>query len=118
MIAEIPPVEWSTTGNVMLGIIGILGVCVLILSFVEKWKKVFGKHPPLHEEIEKLRSDVKISVAGAYKAVEKERLTREQAFQDLALERARTVQTINESVLQISKDIAFMRGQMSRLERK
>jgi hypothetical protein len=47
-------VNWSTTVKVALGLIGILTVAFLVFGVALQWKKLFGRRPPIKDELDKL----------------------------------------------------------------
>ena len=108
ILAELTPqVPWNTTGTFTLGLIGVLAVIALVLNVALASKKLFGKHPPIHEELHAIRLEFtqalanqerehKISVKGAYKKIEEEAAARADEFRTLALERERNLKTIRD----------------------
>jgi hypothetical protein len=53
-LAQLPDVPWNTTGGWMLGLIGVLGATSLVFAVAIQAKKLFGKEPPISEELRRL----------------------------------------------------------------
>src|ERR1017187_7815156 len=57
MLAQLQPdVNWPVTVQAGLGLIGLLMIVWLVLSVSLGWKKMFGRRPPINEELDKLES--------------------------------------------------------------
>ena len=51
-------VPWGVTSHWLFGLIGALGVAWLMLGIANQSRKVFGKRPPLYEELGTLRTEL------------------------------------------------------------
>lgn len=71
MILAEATAPWNVTAYVALGTIGILSVVYLVLQVAISSKKLFGKQPPMHEQIAALRAEL-VTAAGHHQ-VEEER---------------------------------------------
>jgi hypothetical protein len=95
-------VPWSITSYWILGLLGFLAVVYLVLAVWGKIKEVFGKKPSNQEELVSIHK--KIYAFG--KSVD-------ERFQNLQVERQRTLSELNEKISRVAEDVAFIRGQMS-----
>jgi hypothetical protein len=58
MLAQIQPdMNWPETIKTLVGIVGVLSIVWLILSVAVTSKKLFGRKPPIFEELDKLRKE-------------------------------------------------------------
>jgi len=112
MIAQLSPIEWNTTGNFVLGLIGVLGVVLIVMQIAVAGRKLFGKHPPIHEELRAVRNEFQSADAALARAIREEREKRELAFSDLAIERARTLGQLHKKMNGISRNVYLIAGKM------
>jgi DNA repair exonuclease SbcCD ATPase subunit len=125
LIAEInPPVPWSVTGNFVYGLLGLIGVLVLVLTVVEKIKSVFGRKPPLEEEmkgkhkrlfgeIEHAKNSVKKELR-AEMAADRQRLNKlEEYYEDMQIDRERKWQELKKDYHAL--EVSFVKS-IARLE--
>lgn len=58
LLAEITPeIPWSQTLFVAGGIFALLILGIAVMQFALLWKKLFGKQPPMHQQIADLRDE-------------------------------------------------------------
>lgn len=75
MLAQLQPdMNWPATLKFIVGLVGLLMIIWLVFSVAIAWKKLFGRRPPISEEIAKLETKVHQQVLesyeGAYKAAD------------------------------------------------
>ena len=125
MIAQIPEIPWNVTFFVLLGLIGILAVVALVFTVLLQGKKLFGKNPPVHEEIRAIRAEfsaalkdmankTRISVKGAYNEIEKESEKREEGFRELNLDRERKWLQLTNEIKTLGNKLSFFEGKHSK----
>lgn len=99
MLAQMEPdVHWPLTVQAIIGLVGVLSIVWLVLSVAIACKKLFGKHPPIHEELRDLRTEFENSDLLLSTAIAAERTAREKAFADLAVERRTTLAELNKKI--------------------
>lgn len=57
LFAQMPPVNWGVTMTVIVGLIGVLTLYVLVANAIIATRKAYGRTPPMHEQIVKLREE-------------------------------------------------------------
>lgn len=116
MLAEGIP-YLGETGQLLLGLVGLLTAGVLVLTFVQKIKAVFGRTPPFHEELDKrdkaLRKMIFASENNLKERIaENSKRTLELAEQlrDMQLDRQRKWEELKDEYSTLRQDLAFIRG--------
>jgi hypothetical protein len=130
ILAEVlPAVPWSTTGQWMLGFIGILSVVYLALGVLNQSKKAFGRRPPIEEELESRAKSFRGEIAHARNSVLKEirppieslekRTTRiEEDIEYIKQDRERKWITLTNEMHQLDVKLATMIGRIESLLKK
>jgi hypothetical protein len=118
MLAQISPVPWPMAGNWFLGLIGVLGVAYLVLGVAHQSRRLFGKHPPLGEEIARIDQELRRDLARAARECERRheaaRSDLGERFRELALERERNLGELHEKINFVAADVAFIRGKIEK----
>lgn len=52
-----PDTPWNTIISVMIGLVGLLTIAWLVFGVAIQWKKLFGKHPPVYQELREIRTE-------------------------------------------------------------
>lgn len=116
-----PEVNWSATMKFILGLVGMLSILWLVFSVAIAWKKLFGRKPPLTEELEKLENKIHLQIVETYgrayknseeaKAMTNDlRADMEKRFEDLNQERARTLDGINRAFRDFERGLGRLEG--------
>lgn len=106
------PIGWDTTGHFMLGLIGVLGVVLIIMQIAVASRKLFGKHPPIEQELKAVRDEFQSADASLARALKDECCKREEAFANLTIERARTLGQLHRKMNGISRNVYLIAGKM------
>lgn len=65
LLADAPPQwMWPDMIMVMVGLVGLLMIAVLVLTGVEKWKKVFGPHPTIPQPPFEIQPSIEYATVG------------------------------------------------------
>lgn len=123
-----PAVPWSETSKWLFGLLGALGVVWLIFSVVIQARKLFGRVPPMQDELEqrdkRLRGEIqhaKNSTLKEFRLVLEpliERVEKTEAVaQEIQLDQTRRWTELNNEIHAIATDVAFLRGQQKERER-
>jgi len=117
MTSQIPPIQWPVSGEWLVGLIGVLGVVYLILGVVYQGRLLFGKHPPLSEEVSRIYQELRRELASTNQVCEQRhgalRVEVDERFRDLSLERVRSLGELHEKINMVAGDIAFIRGRLA-----
>lgn len=96
LLAQLEPeIHWPATVQTLIGIVGLLAIVWLILSVAIACKKLFGKRPPVHEELARLREEFMQGDESLLAAIKIEAAARERAISDINVSRAATLVEIN-----------------------
>ena len=109
------------TGQLLLGLVGLLTAAVLVLTFVQKVKSVFGKQPPMTEQLREmvklLRGEIhreKNSALKEFKLKLEPVLARmnkaEEEIMDIQIDRERKWGELKNEMHAIANDVAYLRG--------
>ena len=116
MEPTVETIPWPITGHWLLGLIGVLSVAYLILSVAQTSRRLFGKHPPIGEELARIDQELRRDLARAAQDCERRhsglRREMDERFRDLALERVRSLGELHEKINAVGADVAFIRGKL------
>jgi len=112
---------WPATAKAGLGIIGLLCIASLVFSVVLQSRKLFGRRPPIEDELErlekKLHAQVLESYGRAYKRAEEAhalaealRADMDQKFDKLHEDRQRVQENINHAFRNIERGLGRLEG--------
>jgi hypothetical protein len=112
---------WPATIKVAIGIIGLLCIASLIFSVVLQSRKLFGRRPPIEDELDKLEkklhAEVMDSFGRAYKRAEEAHAAAEslsadtdQKFEKLHEDRQRVQENINHAFRNIERGLGRLEG--------
>jgi hypothetical protein len=107
-----PAVSWTPTVQALVGLVGVLAIVWLILSVAIASRKLFGKHPPVHEELRIIRNEFQQADNELALAIAAEAQKREKAFEDLQMERQRTLSSLHKKMNGISRNVYLMAGKL------
>jgi len=117
---DVTAVPWPVTGNWLLGLIGVLSVACLVLGVAQQSRRLFGKHPPLSQELARIDQDLRLELSRARQDCERRhtclRSEVEERFRDLAIDRARSLGELHEKINAVASDVAFIRGKLAKSE--
>jgi len=116
-------IPWPVTSHWMQGLIGFMVIAVLALTLVKLCKSVFGRKPPLSEEIVKLEKRMAGVVMHQKNSALKEMGNRHRALQErvektekhietIQVERAATLEKINNRFDRVLTGIATIAGKL------
>lgn len=112
MFAQGPAVPWNETQHWLLGLIGFLGVLALVSVVAVNARKLFGKHPPIHEELSTVRREFKEGDAELRRAIMQEREDREEQMADLQRDRQRSVGELHKKINGIGRIVYMIAGKL------
>jgi hypothetical protein len=99
-------IPWPITANWLLGLTGALALSYLALEVTARCRKVFGKNPPISDQITRLASDCE-------RRHEILRGEMDERFREYTIERARSLADLYEKINRVAEDVAFIRGKIS-----
>ena len=111
MLAE-AQIEWPATIQVLIGIVGLLSIVALIFTVALQARKLFGKHPPLHEEMKSVREEFRAADQALLIALREESEKREVQFADLQIERQRTLSNLHKKMNGMSRNLYLIAGKL------
>jgi hypothetical protein len=118
LIAQLSSVPWPLAGNWFLGLVGVLGVAWLVLGVAHQSRRLFGKHPPLGEELARIDQELRRDLARVAKECEHRHEIihneMDERFRELAVERARSLGDLHEKINGVAADVAFIRGKIEK----
>lgn len=116
--AQIAPVPWPLTGHWFVGLIGVLGVVYLVLGVAQQCRRLFGKHPPIGEELTRVNHDLRNDLARVAMDCERRHGSLhdelDERFRELSLERTRSLGELHEKINGVASDAAFIRGKLQK----
>ena len=109
------------TGQLVLGIVGLLTVGLLVMKFAQAAKQLFGRTPPFHTELDK-RDKALRKMIFASEANMKERIAAQaqqivvltEEMRDLQLDRQRKWEELKKEYSSLRSDLSFIRGKFER----
>jgi len=107
-----PPIPWQQLSYVAGGLFGLLGVASLLLSVVDKAKKVFGRRPPLEAEFAS-RQDLKDQDQLLKNEMRRLSTKLEQQLGDAEISHTRSIGALHEKINKVAEDTAYLRGIIS-----
>src|SRR5437588_7340569 len=115
LLAEsIPTIPWPQIIYVGGGLLGMLGVAGMVLSVVDKAKKVFGRQPPLEAEFAS-RQDLKEQDQLLKKEMRLLGARLEQQLGDAEVSHSRAMGALHEKINKVAEDTAYLRGKIELL---
>src|SRR5690349_7303048 len=116
--AQISPVPWPLTGNWFVGLIGVLGVVYLVLGVAQQCRRLFGKHPPIGEELSRVNQELRNDLTRVAMDCERRHSSLhnelDERFRELAVERTRSLSELHEKINGVAGDVAFIRGKLQK----
>lgn len=105
-------IPWSTTGTFTLGLIAVMTIALLVFQLVIAIKKVFGRTPPMNEELDKRDKALRKMIFASENAM-KERLRRlEDLYTEMQSDRIRKWEELKGEISEVSSGIAFIKGEI------
>lgn len=112
LLAEaIPTIPWQQIIYVAGGLFGLLGVAGLILSVVDKARKVFGRKRPLEAEFAS-RQDLKEQDQLLKHEMRSLGTRLEQQLGDAEVGHSRAMGALHEKINKVAEDTAYLRGKV------
>ena len=116
-----PELDWSSALKTLVGIVGLLMVVWLVFSVAIAWKKLFGRRPPIGDELDKLearvRSEIMDTYSRAFKNAEEAKLAShavraemDERFEKLNQDRQRSLAGINQAFRDIERGLGRLEG--------
>lgn len=105
-------IEWPATIQLLMGIVGLLSIVALIFTVALQARKLFGKHPPLHEEMKSVREEFRAADQALALSLREEGEKREQQFAELQIERQRTLSHLHKKMNGISRNLYLIAGKL------
>ena len=114
--AQVSPVPWPLTGNWFVGLVGVLGVVYLVLGVAHQCRRLFGKHPPIGEELIRVDNQLRHDLARFSHDCERRHGALhdelDERFRELTIERTRSLGDLHEKINGVAGDVAFIRGKI------
>lgn len=124
MLAE-GNIQWPATLQFIIGLVGLLSIVTLIFGVVLQAKKLFGRNPPIGDDLKNLRSEIyqsKNSLRKEFKesmAKESHRITAlEDLYREMQIDRERKWAELQKEYQQLEKTLAFIRGRFEQDDKK
>ncbi len=115
LLADVmPDVPMKVTGAWMLGLLGLLGIVYVVLGVVIQWKKLFGRTPPINEELERRDKRLHQAMHDGDTALANRIMGMEERFEELQAERLRNWNELTTKIHTVGLDVAFIRGEMQK----
>jgi hypothetical protein len=122
ILAQMPDVPWTVTSKWVWGLMGFLGCVWLVFAVCIQAKRLFGRTPPIQDELErrekKLRGEImhqKNSALKEMRSVLTPLIARvekaENDIEEMQLDRSRKWAELQKEIHTIAQDVAFIRGQ-------
>jgi hypothetical protein len=113
LLAQIEPdIKWPDTMKVLIGIVGLLSVVWLVLSVAIASKKLFGKHPPIQEELKAVRDEFQAADSALARRIQEETQKRETAIENINIDRARTLGQLHRKMNSINRNLYLIAGKL------
>ncbi len=91
MEPELLPSSWPATVHFLIGLVGVMGIVYLLIATVNQARKLFGRRPPMDEQVALLDKDLRREMKAGDKEVERQvaslRVDMNSQFEDLSLAR-------------------------------
>ena len=115
------PANWPQTVKTEAGVIGLLCIGVLVLTFVKLCKSVFGRKPPmdeqLHQVVKLLRGEIHREKNSSLKEFKLKlspvihRLaTAETDIEEIQTDRVRKWESLTVKIGEVANDVSYLRG--------
>lgn len=125
----LPPIPWSTTGQWLLGLFAFVAVIGSVLFTINQAKKLFGRTPPLDEELSRKHKKIFGEIEHGKNAVKKElraemhaqteRIEKlEERYDELQLDRERKWNTLQKEMHELELKLATFTGRIEQLLKK
>lgn len=106
-----PSVPWSDTSKWLWGLLGALGAVYVLFGVVLQFKKLFGRVPPLTDELDRRDKQLRKMIFASEHGL-KERITRlEDLYTEMQADRLRKWDELQKEIREMSANIAFIRGE-------
>lgn len=114
----LPAVPWSDTTQWIFGACGFLGVVTLIFTVALQARKLFGRTPPIHDELEKrdkaLRKMIFASESNLKGRIDK----LEQRYEEMQLDRERKWAQLQSEFTEMATTLSYIRGKLDEQEKR
>jgi hypothetical protein len=125
-------IEWPVMGSWTLGFLGVMAMLSLVLAVWIQCRKLFGKHPPISEELAAIREDFAKSekrwgekldrsetkfeerIDSIMRVIEEDKRAVNERFRETSLDKQRSVSELHEKVNKVASDVAFIRGLLTK----
>ena len=104
-------IPWPQIAYVAGGLFGMLGVAGLVLSVVDKGKKVFGRKPPLEAEFAS-RHDLKEQDQLLKTEMRLLGARLEQQIGNAEITYSRSIGALHQKINKVAEDTAYLRGKI------
>lgn len=118
-------IQWPQTTQTLVGIVGLLAIVSLVFSVVIKSKKLFGRNPPIGDDLKSLRSEIyqsKNSLRKEFKesmAKESHRITMlEELYREMQMDRERKWAELQKELHEVEITIAMLTERISSVLQK
>jgi hypothetical protein len=105
-----PQVPFNITGSWLLGLIGCLSIIYLILGVWSSARKLFGRRPPIDEDIARLQASMKIELEKQTTFLTRRIDEVHQNTEELRLERERTWKAFQAQISELGQQFAYLSG--------
>lgn len=118
-------IQWPQTTQTLVGIVGLLAIISLVFSVVIKSKKLFGRNPPIGDDLKSLRSEIyqsKNSLRKEFREVitkESHRITAlEELYREMQMDRERKWKELQTELHEVEITIATLTERVSAVLKK
>jgi hypothetical protein len=119
-----PDVPWSVTQQWLYGLLGLLGVIWLVLAVVIQFRKLFGRTPPLTDELDKRDKAIRAMIFAAEKHLKDEQARQlglivklEEQYADMQADRVRKWDELQIQISEQNSTLSYIRGKLDQQDR-
>lgn len=103
-------ISWTTTGTVVLGMLGTLSSALLVFKVVLAARDLFGRKPTLDAQLEKREQLLRLELQTLDLKIVKLRQDMDSKFESFSIERQRDNAALHDKVNSVAKGVAFIQG--------
>jgi Mg2+ and Co2+ transporter CorA len=109
--AQLPTIQWSTTGEWLIGAVAVLAGSNLLFSTINAVKKLFARHASIDEQLATIYSDFKKEI----NAVSQKCEARHEVVQNSM---DKKLSELHEKINTVASDVAYIRGMISKSDKR
>jgi len=111
-------VPWPATQSWLLGLLGAASFLYVILGTINQGRKLFGRTPPIDEDLQRLNSSLKKELKDQTDtltdAMGDLQQKTEDAISEMRIDRLRTWEALKGEIGEVKTEVAFIRGSLQK----